>query len=487
MMRTRTEADSIGVMEVPAEAYYGVQALRAKENFPITHQQLHPEFIKSMAKLKKAAAITNRDAGLLPLNIASAIMKACDELIAGKYTDSFIVDAIQGGAGTSANMNANEVIANRAIEILGGTKGDYSIVHPNDHVNMAQSTNDIIPSAGKLTAITLLTGAIKELERLYEALMDKAEEFDSVLKMGRTQLQDAVPMRLGQSFHAYASVLHRDILRLEDAIHTLEMLNMGGTAIGSSINVSPLYLKNICKNLNKITKGNFYLADDLFDATQNLDGFVSVSGVLKTCAVNLSKMCNDLRLLSSGPKTGIGEINLPARQNGSSIMPGKINPVIPEVVSQVAFNIIGHDYTITMAAEAGQLELNAFEPVIFYTLFESIETLGHAAQTLTDNCILGITANEKHCKDLVNASAGIATALCPSIGYTASAALAKKSLKMNVPVRELAIKEGYVTEEEADRLLNPYTMTGKAFERTYYEHSAFTNDNLRPVYQKCTV
>ena len=440
-----------------------------------------------MAKLKKAAAITNRDAGLLPLNIASAIMKACDELIAGKYTDSFIVDAIQGGAGTSANMNANEVIANRAIEILGGTKGDYSIVHPNDHVNMAQSTNDIIPSAGKLTAITLLTGAIKELERLYEALMDKAEEFDSVLKMGRTQLQDAVPMRLGQSFHAYASVLHRDILRLEDAIHTLEMLNMGGTAIGSSINVSPLYLKNICKNLNKITKGNFYLADDLFDATQNLDGFVSVSGVLKTCAVNLSKMCNDLRLLSSGPKTGIGEINLPARQNGSSIMPGKINPVIPEVVSQVAFNIIGHDYTITMAAEAGQLELNAFEPVIFYTLFESIETLGHAAQTLTDNCILGITANEKHCKDLVNASAGIATALCPSIGYTASAALAKKSLKMNVPVRELAIKEGYVTEEEADRLLDPYTMTGKAFERTYYEHSAFTNDNLRPVYQKCTV
>ena len=487
MMRTRTEADSIGVMEVPAEAYYGVQALRAKENFPITHQQLHPEFIKSMAKLKKAAAITNRDAGLLPLNIASAIMKACDELIAGKYTDSFIVDAIQGGAGTSANMNANEVIANCAIEILGGTKGDYSIVHPNDHVNMAQSTNDIIPSAGKLTAITLLTGAIKELERLYEALMDKAEEFDPVLKMGRTQLQDAVPMRLGQSFHAYASVLHRDILRLEDAIHTLEMLNMGGTAIGSSINVSPLYLKNICKNLNKITKGNFYLADDLFDATQNLDGFVSVSGVLKTCAVNLSKMCNDLRLLSSGPKTGIGEINLPARQNGSSIMPGKINPVIPEVVSQVAFNVIGHDYTITMAAEAGQLELNAFEPVIFYTLFESIETLGHAAQTLTDNCILGITANEKHCKDLVNASAGIATALCPSIGYTASAALAKKSLKMNVPVRELAIKEGYVTEEEADRLLNPYTMTGKAFERTYYEHSAFTNDNLRPVYQKCTV
>ena len=467
-MKTRTETDSIGVMEVPADAYYGVQALRAKENFPITHQQLHPEFIKSMAKLKKAAAITNRDAGLLPLNIASAIMKACDDLIAGKFTDAFIVDAIQGGAGTSANMNANEVIANRAIEILGGTKGDYSLVHPNDHVNMAQSTNDIIPSAGKLTAITLLGDAIKELHRLYEALMDKAEEFDPILKMGRTQLQDAVPMRLGQSFHAYASVLHRDLLRLEDATHALEMLNMGGTAIGSSINVSPLYLKNICKNLNKITKGNFYPADDLFDATQNLDGFVSVSGVLKTCAVNLSKMCNDLRLISSGPKTGIGEINLPARQNGSSIMPGKINPVLPEVVSQVAFTIIGHDYTITMAAEAGQLELNAFEPVIFYTLFESIETLGHAAQTLTDNCILGITANEKHCKDLVNASAGIATALCPSIGYAASATLAKESLKTDVPVRELAIAMGYVTTEEADKLLDPYTMTGKRYVKVDY-------------------
>lgn len=467
-MKTRTETDSIGVMEVPADAYYGVQALRAKENFPITHQQLHPEFIKSMAKLKKAAAITNRDAGLLPLNIASAIMKACDDLIAGKFTDAFIVDAIQGGAGTSANMNANEVIANRAIETLGGTKGDYSLVHPNDHVNMAQSTNDIIPSAGKLTAITLLGDAIKELHRLYEALMDKAEEFDPILKMGRTQLQDAVPMRLGQSFHAYASVLHRDLLRLEDATHALEMLNMGGTAIGSSINVSPLYLKNICKNLNKITKGNFYPADDLFDATQNLDGFVSVSGVLKTCAVNLSKMCNDLRLISSGPKTGIGEINLPARQNGSSIMPGKINPVIPEVVSQVAFNIIGHDYTITMAAEAGQLELNAFEPVIFYTLFESIETLGHAAQTLTDNCILGITANEKHCKDLVNASAGIATALCPSIGYAASATLAKESLKTDVPVRELAIAKGYITTEEADKLLDPYTMTGKRYVKVDY-------------------
>ena len=468
MMKTRTETDSIGVMEVPADAYYGVQALRAKENFPITHQQLHPEFIKSMAKLKKAAAITNRDAGLLPLNIASAIMKACDDLIAGKFTDAFIVDAIQGGAGTSANMNANEVIANRAIEILGGTKGDYSLVHPNDHVNMAQSTNDIIPSAGKLTAITLLGDAIKELHRLYEALMDKAEEFDPILKMGRTQLQDAVPMRLGQSFHAYASVLHRDLLRLEDATHTLEMLNMGGTAIGSSINVSPLYLKYICKNLNKITKGNFYQADDLFDATQNLDGFVSVSGVLKTCAVNLSKMCNDLRLISSGPKTGIGEINLPARQNGSSIMPGKINPVIPEVVNQVAFNIIGNDVTITMAAEAGQLELNAFEPVVFCKLFESIETLGHAAQTLTDNCILGITANEKHCKDLVNASAGIATALCPSIGYAASAALAKESLKTDVPVRELAIAKGYVTTEEADKLLDPYTMTGKRYVKVDY-------------------
>lgn len=467
----RTESDSIGTMKVPAEAYYGVQAMRARDNFPITGRQLHPLFIQSMAIIKKAAAITNRDARLLPLNVATAIIKACDEIINGDLREAFVVDAIQGGAGTSANMNANEVIANRAIEILGGKKGDYSIVHPNDHVNMAQSTNDVIPSAGKLTVLALLKQTEKKLVHLTELLSEKAVEFDGILKMGRTQMQDAVPMRLGQSFHAYASVLERDLERLKEAEKAMRTLNMGGTAIGSSINVSTEYLKNICKNISKLTKEKYVQAEDLFDATQNLDGFVMVSGYLKTCAVNLSKMCNDLRLLSSGPKTGIGEIHLPARQNGSSIMPGKVNPVIPEVVSQVAFNIIGHDYTITMAAEAGQLELNAFEPVIFYNLFESVETLGQAAETLADNCIVGITADETRCRELVEASAGVATALCPAIGYVKAAKLAKKSLQTGIPVRKLAVTLGYVTKEEADHLLNPETMTGKLLsmeEKEYY-------------------
>lgn len=467
----RTESDSIGTMKVPAEAYYGVQAMRARDNFPITGRQLHPLFIQNIAIIKKAAAITNRDAGLLPLNVATAIIKACDEIINGNLREAFVVDAIQGGAGTSANMNANEVIANRAIEILGGRKGDYSIVHPNDHVNMAQSTNDVIPSAGKLTVLALLKQTEKKLVHLTELLSEKAVEFDGILKMGRTQMQDAVPMRLGQSFHAYASVMERDLERLREAEKAMRTLNMGGTAIGSSINVSPEYLKNICKNIRKLTKEKYVQAKDLFDATQNLDGFVMVSGYLKTCAVNLSKMCNDLRLLSSGPKTGIGEIHLPAKQNGSSIMPGKVNPVIPEVVSQVAFNIIGHDYTITMAAEAGQLELNAFEPVIFYNLFESVETLGQAAETLADNCIAGITADEARCRELVEASAGIATALCPAIGYAKAAKLAKKSLKTGVPVRKLAVTLGYVTKEEADHLLNPEMMTGKILsmeEKEYY-------------------
>ena len=456
---TRLEADSIGTMEVPAEAYYGVQALRAKQNFPITGTKLHPVFIRNLAQIKKAAAITNNNAGLLPEDKADAIVRACDEVIAGKLAEEFIVDAIQGGAGTSANMNMNEVIANRAGEILGCPKGSYKMVHPNDHVNMAQSTNDVIPTAGKLTVLDLLAPLEKALIRLEKELAKKAEEFDDVITMGRTQLQDAVPMRLGQSFHAYASVIQRDIHRLENAQKEMYRLNMGGTAIGTAINVSHSYLQHICPKIAELTGLPFVSADDLFDATQNLDGFVTVSSSLKTCAVNLSKLCNDLRLLSSGPRTGFAEITLPPKQNGSSIMPGKINPVIPEVVSQVAFNIIGNDCTITMAAEAGQLELNAFEPVVFYNLFESIETLTSAVQTLTDNCILGITANEKHCEELVDASVGISTALCPTIGYKPSAEIAKESLKTGIPVRKLVIEKGLLCPSEADVLLNPFTMT----------------------------
>lgn len=458
-MLSRMEHDSIGALNVPAEAYYGVQSMRAATNFQITHRPLHPVLIDSIVMVKKAAAITNEKSGKLDQQIAQAIIQACDEILDGNLRDQFIVDAIQGGAGTSANMNANEVIANRAIEILGGTKGDYSIVHPNDHVNMSQSTNDVIPTAGKITALKLLPQTIKELEKLEKAMEEKEAEFDDILKMGRTQLQDAVPMRLGQSFGAFAHVLKRDIKRLKNVMEEMKVLNIGATAIGTAINVDPYYLANISYELSKVAGISLKQADDLIDATQNLGGFVSVSGVLKTCAVDISKISNDLRLMSSGPRTGLSEINLPARQNGSSIMPGKINPVIPEVVSQVAYLIIGHDYTITMAAEAGQLELNAFEPVLFHHLFESIDTLKEAAATLTKHCITGITANKGQCEEYIEKSVGISTALCPYIGYAKSAEIAKKSLKTGISVKELVLEEGLLKEEELKEILKPEKMT----------------------------
>ena len=328
MQTTRLESDSIGTMEVPADAYYGVQALRAKRNFPITGTKLHPTFLRNLAQVKKAAAITNYNAGLLKKDISDAILQACDEVLDGKWADQFIVDAIQGGAGTSANMNMNEVLANRAGELLGDTKGSYRLVHPNDHVNMAQSTNDVIPTAGKLTVLDLLEPLICELQRLEDALSAKASEFDDVITMGRTQLQDAVPIRLGQVFHGYASMVARDRKRIERSREEMYTVNLGGTAVGTAINVSPSYFSRIVPNLRELTGYPLQQAADLFDATENLDGFVAISGVVKTCAVDLSKMCNDLRLLSSGPKTGFGEINLPAKQNGSSIMPGKVKPVI---------------------------------------------------------------------------------------------------------------------------------------------------------------
>ena len=411
------EHDSIGALNVPAEAYYGVQSMRAATNFQITHRPLHPVLIDSIVMVKKAAAITNKKSGKLDQQIAQAIIKACDEILDGNLRDQFIVDAIQGGAGTSANMNANEVIANRAIEIFGGTKGDYSIVHPNDHVNMSQSTNDVIPTAGKITVLKLLPQTIKELEKLEKAMEEKEAEFDDILKMGRTQLQDAVPMRLGQSFGAFVHVLKRDIKRLKNVMDEMKVLNIGATAIGTAINVDPYYLANISYELSKVAGISLKQAEDLIDATQNLDGFVSVSRVLKTCAVDISKISNDLRLMSSGPRTGLSEINLPARQNGSSIMPGKINPVIPEVVSQVAYLIIGHDYTITMAAEAGQ------------------------------------------CEEYIEKSVGISTALCPYIGYAKSAEIAKKSLKTGISVKELVLEEGLLKEEELKEILKPEKMT----------------------------
>ena len=458
-MEFRVEKDSIGTKDVPENVYYGVQSLRAAENFHITGLNMHPEIINSLAYIKKAAAITNCEAGLLDKKRTQAIVQACDEILEGKFREDFIVDPIQGGAGTSLNMNANEVIANRAIEILGGKKGDYSVVNPNDHVNCGQSTNDVIPTAGKMTSLRLLKKLKKQLLRLHSALEQKADEFDGVIKMGRTQLQDAVPIRLGQEFKAYSVAILRDLNRMDKAMDEMRTLNMGGTAVGTGLNADESYLRRIVPNLSEISGMDLVQAYDLIDATQNLDSFVAVSGAVKACAVTLSKIANDLRLMSSGPRAGFGEINLPAKQNGSSIMPGKVNPVIPEVVNQVAFNAIGNDMTITMAAEAGQLELNAFEPIIFYCLFQSIDTIAYAVNTFVDNCVIGITANETRCRYFVENSVGIITAICPYVGYQKAAEIAKEAIKTGESVRKLIIEKGLLTKEQMDEIMDPVQMT----------------------------
>lgn len=458
-MNYRLESDSIGEKFVPVESYYGVQTLRAFENFNITTSRMNEEFISSLVQIKKAAAISNFQAKLLTKDITDAIIAACDEIIQGKLHDQFIVDPIQGGAGTSANMNANEVVANRAIELLGGSKGDYSIVHPNDHVNMGQSTNDVYPTAGKITILKLLPKVIEELEKLKDALDAKAEQFNDVLKIGRTQLQEAVPIRLGQEFSAYSSLVKRDIGRLKNVMNELKPVNMGGTAIGTAINADEIYFNNIVPNLSKVTGLELTQAEDLIDATQNTDAFVMVSSAIKTCAVDLSKFSNDLRLMSSGPKAGFADIHLPDKQNGSSIMPGKVNPVIPEVMNQIAFNIIGNDLTVTMAAEAGQLELNAFEPIIFYNMFESIITLAHGISTLVENCVNDITANKLKCSEMVSCSAGIATALAPHIGYKKAATVAKESIKTGKPVKDILFEMGTFDTEDISLIMDPFKMT----------------------------
>lgn len=454
----RKESDSIGILDVPENAYYGVQTLRGFENFQITGIKMHPTFIKNITKIKKAAARVNGQYGYIKMEIADAIVRACEEVLDGKMQEDFITDAVQGGAGTTVNMNVNEVLANRATELLGGKKGEY-LCHPNDHVNCSQSTNDVIPTAGKLTVLNLADTLLEKLEILIAALEEKAREFDGIIKMGRTQLEDAVPIRLGQEFHAYASALKRDCKRIKSELAEMYVINLGGTAIGTSVNVGSEYLSHIVAELSKESGRELIKADDLIDATQNVDCFVSVSGSLKACSVNLSKMCNDLRLMSSGPKTGFGEITLPAKQNGSSIMPGKINPVIPEVVSQVAFLVMGNDMTIAMAAEGGQLELNAFEPVIFYKLFESLTCLANAAHTLTVNCIVGITANRERCEELLYGSVGVVTALCPYLGYKKSAELAKEALKRNIAIKDLILQNGLMDAALLDKILDPYAMT----------------------------
>lgn len=419
---------------------------------------MNHKFILNIVRIKLAAAIANMKANSIDQKTGEAIVEACKEALDGKLDSGFITDAIQGGAGTTANMNVNEVIANRATELLGGKKGEY-LCHPNDHVNCSQSTNDVIPTAGRITVIELAGELIANVTELISSLDKKAAEFNDIIKMGRTQLEDAVPIRLGQEFAAYSSGLKRTLKLLEKAVGEMYSVNIGGTAIGTAINVEKVYLDEIVSTLSSVTGYALNRAENLIDATQNLDGFVYVSGALKTMAVSLSKMCNDLRLMSSGPKTGFEEITLPAKQNGSSIMPGKVNPVIPEVVTQVAFAVIGNDSTITLAAEAGQLELNAFEPVIFYKLFESLTCMKNAVKTLTVNCIDGITSNKKRCEQLLFDSVGTVTALCPYIGYKKAAELAKRALRENKKIKDLVKEQGLLDDALLEKILDPFTMT----------------------------
>ncbi|MCX5052205.1 MULTISPECIES: aspartate ammonia-lyase [unclassified Streptomyces] len=459
---TRIEHDLLGDKEVPADAYYGVHTVRALENFSITGSTIaqFPDLIASLAAVKQAAAAANRDLGLLPSEIADAIITACREIGAGRLHDQFVVDPIQGGAGTSTNMNANEVIANRALELLGHPRGLYEVIHPLDHVNLGQSTNDVYPTAVRLALVTSLRRLCASLEHLAGSFTAKAAQFSDVLKMGRTQLQDAVPMTLGQEFTTYAVMIEEDRRRLTEAGALLLECNLGGTAIGTRINGHPRYAELACANLAGISGEPVVSAGDLIEATQDCGAFVQLSGVLKRVAVKLSKTCNDLRLTSSGPTTGLGEINLPPVQAGSSIMPGKVNPVIPEVVNQVAFEVIGNDLTVTMAAEAGQLQLNAFEPVIAYSLLRSLTHLRAACDTLAVRCVPGITANRDHLHDGVHRSIGLVTALAPYIGYAASTSLARQARATGRLIKDLAAESGLLTTDQLDTILRPEALTG---------------------------
>jgi len=461
--RTRLEHDLLGDRNVPAGRYYGIQTLRALENFNISGQAINtfPNLVGALGIVKMAAVKANYDLGLLSKPVADAIIEACNEIINGKLHTNFVVDMIQGGAGTSTNMNANEVIANRALELLDREKGDYKYCHPNNHVNLSQSTNDAYPTAVKLALIKSNEGLIVILNELIGSFRNKGIEFTSVIKMGRTQLQDAVPMTLGQEFEAYAVTLEEEIQRLEQNSKLFLEVNMGATAIGTGINAPKGYSEKCVEYLREITGMDVVLAGNLVEATQDTGAFVMYSSAIKRLAVKLSKICNDLRLLSSGPRTGLNEINLPPMQPGSSIMPGKVNPVIPEVVNQIAFKVIGNDLTVTLGAEAGQLELNVMEPVIVQSLFESISILSNGMTTLKYKCIDGITANEEHCANLVKNSIGLITALNPVLGYETSTSLAKEALEMNRGVYELILEKGLISEEELNKLLAPENMIGK--------------------------
>jgi aspartate ammonia-lyase len=469
----RIEKDFLGEKKIDKDAYYGIQTLRAKENFFITKTDLSlfPNFIKSLAKVKKACALANHELGDLTDIQTDAIVQACNEIIDGKFHEQFIVDPIQGGAGTSTNMNTNEVIANRALEILGYDRSTYDIIHPNNHVNMSQSTNDVYPTAIKLTLFELIYRLKDSLRFLRDTFNEKSIEFKDVLKMGRTQLQDAVPMTLGQEFKTYATMIDEDIYRLREAQALLKEINLGATAIGTGINAKKEYRKKAIKYLREVTGVDYVSAGDLIEATQDTGVFVHISGILKRVAIKISKICNDLRLLSSGPRAGFNEINLPPLQPGSSIMPGKVNPVIPEVVNQVAYDVIGADATIAIASEGGQLQLNVFEPLIAYKLFNSINMMRRAFHTLATKCVKGITANEEVCMNNILNSVTLVTCLNPILGYEKSSALAKEALATNKRVYDIILEQKLFTKEELDELLHPRNMVNN------YEEEENNEDN----------
>jgi aspartate ammonia-lyase len=457
----RVEHDLLGDLAVPADAYYGVQTARALDNFQITGTPLShfPNFVHALAMVKKAAARANRKLGLLPERLEDAISAACDEVIAGRWHDQFVVDMIQGGAGTSTNMNANEVIANRALELMGYEKGQYEHLHPNNHVNLSQSTNDVYPTAIRLSLLLSYSDLTRAMENLCAALRAKSVEFAHIIKMGRTQLQDAVPMTLGQEFRAFATTISEDIERTHELVRLLREVNLGASAIGTGINTDPRYAALVVSELSEISGEALVLAADLIEATSDTGAFVTFSGVLKRIAVKVSKICNDLRLLSSGPRAGLGEINLPPVQPGSSIMPGKVNPVIPEVVNQVAYQVIGNDLTVTFAAEAGQLQLNAFEPVIALNILQSMRIMTRAMTGLAERCIKGITANDDHCRKMVTHSIGLVTALNPVIGYQNATRIAQKAQATHRGVAELVLEEGLLSPVDLDDILRPENMT----------------------------
>jgi len=460
MAKTRLEHDLLGEREIPEEHYYGIQTLRAVENYAITGIPIshYPRLVHSLAFIKKAAALTNLELGLLPANLAQAITQACEDILNGELLSEFVVDVIQGGAGTSTNMNANEVIANRALEHLGYPKGHYDVLHPLNHVNLSQSTNDVYPTALRLTLSMKMDGLITEMQALQDALHSKGGEFADVIKMGRTQLQDAVPMTLGQEFEAWSVTVGEDIARVRNAQALVREINLGATAIGTGLNAPAGYAGMVTSKLRELSGVPVVESQNLVEATQDTGAYVQLSGVLKRVAVKLSKISNDLRLLSSGPRAGLGEINLPPMAPGSSIMPGKVNPIIPEVVNQVAFEVIGNDLTVTMAAEAGQLELNAMEPVIAYNLFTSSDLLGRACRTLVRRCIDGITANREHCRQLVENSIGLVTALNPILGYDKATEIAEEALRTGKSVVEVVLEKRYLSREQLEQVLSPQKM-----------------------------